>query len=83
MIAPRPTTIGVQATVTAYPGYTQADVEASAEQTLADWLSSWGTTDTGEWVAEDTTVRISEVIDYLNRAAGVHWVDMASVRLQA
>lgn len=81
VIAPTYTTIEVQATVMAYPGFTSADVRQQALDSLADWLNpaTWGTT--GAWL-QDTNVRLYEAVDYLNRAAGVHYVVSVQLRKQ-
>ena len=85
VIGPSYSEIGVQATLTAYPGYTREDVEANARAQLEAWLdaATWGTAGAGSpggWQV-DAEVRVSEAIDYINRATGVHWVDLASVQL--
>ena len=86
VIPPRYASVGVQATVRAWRGYLAADVLANALAQLQAWLdpNSWGSsgaTDSTDWTV-DTTVRISEAVDYLNRAAGVHWVDLSTVKLR-
>jgi hypothetical protein len=80
VIAPTYTTVDVQATVMAHPGYLPADVLEQAESSLAEWLNpamwggSPGTEDvSGEW-AQSTSARLFEAVDYLNRAEGVHYV---------
>ena len=77
-IAPRYTGIDVDATVVAYPNHDLDAVKASAEAALAGWLDpgAWGTPPgalAGEWVF-DNTVRLYEAVEFLNRAAGVHYV---------
>lgn len=88
VITPKYTTIDVQATVRAFPGYTRADVEAAAREMASAWLSpaSFGQpTATGGnddlWVA-DTAVRLYEAVDWLNRAAGVSYVESVQLRKQ-
>jgi hypothetical protein len=86
VIGPTYATIGVRATVTAFPGFALADVEAAAEAMMRSWLDPGqfgtlpGAAETTSW-ARDTKVRLYEAVDYLNRANGVHWVD--SVELTA
>ena len=86
VIAPRYTKIDVQATVRAFPGYTSADVEQAAESMLATWLdpnnfAQAGSTGGSEDVwAADTVARIYEAVDWLNRAAGVHYVVSVQLR---
>ena len=86
VIPPTYTTIDVQATVTAFPGQVASDVQAAAEAMLATWLdpSTWGTDLTGSdattWLP-DTTVRVYEAVDYLNRALGVHYVNTVQIRV--
>jgi hypothetical protein len=88
VIAPTYTTIDVKATVMAYPGYTAADVQAQAQQSLADWLDPalFGSNPAAavpgseEW-ASDTSARIYEAVDYLNRADGVHYVVSVQLRV--
>lgn len=87
VIPPTYTVVGVQATLTAWPGYSREEVQAQAAAQLALWLdaNSWGTSgasDATEWVVQPK-VRISEAVDWLNRAVGVHWVDLATVKLKA
>lgn len=87
VVAPTYTVVGVQATLTAWPGYARQDAHDQAAQQLTAWLDSgrWGTsgsTDASEWAVQPK-VRISEAIDWLNRAAAVNWVDMATVKLKA
>ena len=84
VVPPAYTTIDVTATVTAYPGYLPADVEAAAEAQLAAWLDpgSWGSPPgqtTDEWIF-DPTVRLYEAVEHLNRAAGVHYVNAVQIR---
>jgi hypothetical protein len=86
-IAPTYSTVAVQATVTAWPGFARADVAAEAAERLAEWLNPllWGTTgasDATEWSVQ-RTIRVSEAIDYLNRATSVAWADLPSIRLKA
>lgn len=79
------TAIDVQATVTAYPGFTPADVKQAAEAMLQAWLdpNQWGTMpgagQTIDW-ARDTKARIYEAVDYLNRANGVFYVETVQLR---
>jgi hypothetical protein len=88
VIAPTYTTIDVQATVMAYPGYVPADVAAAAASSLADWLNPalWGGSPAAavsgqeEW-AQDAKARIYEAVDYLNRADGVHYVVSVQLRV--
>lgn len=85
VIAPTYTVIDVQATVTAFPGFLPADVQAAAEAMMQTWLDpgQWGlmpgAANTTDW-APDTKVRIFEAVDFLNRANGVHWVDSVQLR---
>lgn len=84
VIAPRYTTIGVKASVKAFPGYTAADVQASAAAMLTKWLdpNQYGLSGSDTWTV-DNVVRIYEAIDWLNRADGVFYVENGSVQLQA
>jgi hypothetical protein len=87
VITPSYTTVTVQGTVRAFPGYAREDVLAQALERLNEWLNPmlWGTTgatDATEWAVQ-TTVRISEAVDYLNRAAGVSYADLSTVKLSA
>jgi hypothetical protein len=84
VIPPTITAIEVQATVYPYPNYDPEEVKAAAEGMLAQWLdpASWGSETTGEaasW-ATDTNVRIYEAVDWLNRAAGVFYVENVQIR---
>jgi hypothetical protein len=84
VIAPRYTTIDVRATVKAFPGYTPADVKASAQAMLKRWLDPgyFGTAGTsGDVWASDTFARIYEAVDYLNRADGVYYVVSVQLRV--
>jgi hypothetical protein len=88
VIPPAYTTIDVQATVTAYPGYDPAAVEAAAEAQLGAWLDpgAWGSPpgvggESSLWVL-DQTVRLFEAVEHLNRADGVHYVDSVQLRKQ-
>jgi hypothetical protein len=87
-ISAKYTTVDVQATVVAFPGYTRADVEASAIAMVQAWLNpdAFGQpTATSEasdlWVA-DTTVRLYEAVDWINRAVGVSYVESVQLRKQ-
>jgi hypothetical protein len=86
VLAPLFTAVGVQLTVTAWPGYARADTAAEVQGRLASWLGAqWDTSgadDASGWTVAPV-VRISEAIDHANRASSVHWVDGASVRLRA
>jgi hypothetical protein len=79
VIPPTYGVIQVQATIKAYPGFTAAEVQEQALAVLADWLNplAWGTT--SAWTQE-TTVRLYEAIDYLNRAPGVSYVVSVQLR---
>lgn len=85
VIAASYTRVDVQATVTAYPGFTPADVELAAEAMLAAWLdpNQWGALPgaglTTDW-ALDNKARIYEAVDYLNRATGVFYVTDVQLR---
>ena len=84
VIPPEYTTVDVQATVRAYPGYDPAAVEAAAELELGYWLdpAAWGTPPggfAGEWFF-DNTARLYEAVDALNGAAGVHYVETVQIR---
>ena len=87
VIPPTYTTIDVQATVMAHPGYAAADVEAAVEVELSSWLSpgAWGSPpglvgDAVGWTP-DNTVRLYEAVETLNRAAGVHYVESVQIRI--
>ena len=87
VIAAKYETIDVRATVKQYPGRTLEDVEQACVAVITEWLNpakfgtptTGATTDTSEWVA-DNVVRYTELIDYLNRADGVHYVVSAELR---
>jgi uncharacterized phage protein gp47/JayE len=83
VIAPHYTTIDVQATVKAYPGYLKADVKAAAQAMLATWLdpNNYGESDVADAWAPDAFARIYEAVDYLNRASGVHYVVSVQLRV--
>jgi len=79
--------IGVRATVTAFPGFLPADVQAAAEAMMRTWLDPGqfglppgAAGGTSSW-ARDDRVRLYEAVDYLNRANGVHWVDSVELRI--
>jgi uncharacterized phage protein gp47/JayE len=84
VIPPKYTTIDVQATVTAFSGFTQQVVKEAAEAMLRAWLDplQWGSQGTGEIQAwqKDTKARIYEAVDYLNRADGVYYVETIQLR---
>lgn len=86
VLSPTYTAVAVQATVTAWPGYSAADVQNEVAGRLASWLGAqWdtsGAADASTW-AVSKVVRISEAIDHINRANSVHWVDQATVKLKA
>lgn len=82
VVPPTFTTVDVRATVMALPGYLAADVEADAEAQLQAWLDPTIDTGTGtstDWV-QDTSARLYEAVDYLNRANGVHYVVSVELR---
>lgn len=84
VIPPSYTTIDVQATVVPFPGFTLGEVEEAAEEMLRTWLDPlvWGSSTVGEtqeW-ARNTSVRIFEAVDFLNRADGVHYVETVQIR---
>lgn len=84
VIPPTYTTIEVQATVVAYPGYVLSEVKAAAEEMMRTWLdpNGWGAEEIGEqqgW-ARQTSARIYEAVDYLNRADGVQYVSTVQIR---
>lgn len=85
VIKPIYTSVDIQAHVTPYPGYTQADAIAEAKSVLQSWLSysGWGEVPgqaSGTW-AVDNKVRLYEVVDYINRAQSVWYCDTVSMRL--
>jgi hypothetical protein len=73
------TAIDVRATVRPYPGVTDADAIAQAEEQVRQWLNpaNWGvvpgTAAAADW-ATDNKVRIYEAVDWINRASGVFYV---------
>jgi hypothetical protein len=83
VVAPRYSTIDVQATVHAFPGYLAADVLASSKAMLAQWLDPdrWGAGIGDSWTV-DTYARIYEAVDWLNRADGVNYVKAGTVQLR-
>ena len=85
VIAPTYTTIDVTATVVAYPGYVLSEVEDAAEEMMRTWLNpaGWGAEEVGEYQgwARQTSVRIYEAVDYLNRADGVQYVSVVQTRV--
>jgi hypothetical protein len=84
VLAPTYTAVVVTATVHAWPGYSRQDTDADVRAQLDTWLGSqWdtsGAADTSGWTVEPT-VRLSEAVDWINRAASVHWVDLATVKI--
>lgn len=85
VVPPTYTTIDVQATVVPFPGYLPATVQEAAEDMLRTWLDpqTWGSETAGEvtsWATDDR-VRIFEAVDFLNRAAGVHFVETVQLRV--
>jgi hypothetical protein len=79
VVDPSYTPIDVDFTATAYPGFDPADVQAAAIAAVESYLSpaTWGAPPFGEtplWINE-TTVRLSEVSEVLNRVDGLHYVD--------
>jgi uncharacterized phage protein gp47/JayE len=84
VIPPTYTKIDVQATVTAFSGFTPAVVKEAAEAMIRTWLDplQWGSQGTGEIQAwqRDTKARIYEAVDYLNRADGVYYVETIQLR---
>jgi hypothetical protein len=84
VIPPSYTTVSVQATVTAYPGYLPADVKSTVEGMLATWLDpdNFGSppSSTGPQWAGDTVARLYEAVDWINRAAGVFYVSDVKLR---
>lgn len=84
VVPPSYTTIEVQATVVAYPGYVLAEVQAAAVEMMQTWLdpSGWGAEEVGEeqgW-SRQTSARLYEAVDYLNRADGVQYVATVQIR---
>jgi hypothetical protein len=84
VVPPTYTTIEVQATVVAYPGYVLAEVQAAAVEMMQVWLdpSGWGAEEVGEeqgW-SRQTSARLYEAVDYLNRADGVQYVSTVQLR---
>lgn len=87
VIAPKYVAIDVKATVHAYYGYVASEVQAAVQAVLSSWLSparfsqppSALADETQLWTA-DTLVRYTEAIDWLNRADGVHWVELVQLR---
>jgi hypothetical protein len=84
VVPPTYTTIEVQATVVAYPGYVLAEVQAAAVEMMQVWLdpSGWGAEEIGEeqgW-SRQTSARLYEAVDYLNRADGVQYVSTVQLR---
>jgi hypothetical protein len=84
VVPPSYTTIEVQATVIAYPGYVLAEVKAAAEEMMRTWLDpgGWGAEEVGEeqgW-SRQTSARLYEAVDYLNRADGVQYVSTVQLR---
>jgi hypothetical protein len=84
VVPPSYTTIEVQATVVAYPGYVLAEVQAAAVEMMQTWLdpSGWGAEEVGEeqgW-SRQTSARLYEAVDYLNRAEGVQYVSTVQLR---
>jgi hypothetical protein len=84
VVPPTYTTIEVQATVVAYPGYVLAEVQAAAVEMMQTWLdpSGWGAEEVGEeqgW-SRQTSARLYEAVDYLNRAEGVQYVSTVQLR---
>lgn len=85
VIPPTYTKIDVKATVVRYPGYLDAEVKAATEDMMRTWLNParWG----AETVGEETgwslmkSARIYEAVDFLNRAAGVHYVTSVQLAL--
>lgn len=73
------TEIDVQAEIHPFPGITDDDAIAQAIAQMNSWLSAeqWGlvpgTTSNENWATDDR-VRLFEAVDWLNRAAGIHWV---------
>jgi hypothetical protein len=87
VIAPRYTTIDVKATVHAYKGYVAADVQAAVSAVLASWLSParfsqppTAIDDATQLWSADNLVRYTEAVEWLNRADGVHWVELVQLR---
>lgn len=67
--------IAVVFTADAYPSWDPAEVEARAEQAVADWLSpaTWGAPPFSEepiWMP-DTKLRLGELVETLNRVDGL------------
>jgi hypothetical protein len=85
VIPPKYVTIDVQATVVPYAGHIASAVKEAAEDMLAQWLNpaSFGSETAGEeqgWTT-DTKVRLYEAVDWLNRAAGVFFVETVQLRV--
>lgn len=78
--APTSTTVSVTATVFAWPGQVQLDVQAAVDATLSSALTplQWGLQRTGgssggQWL-NDNVVRLSQVEAIIMQVPGVHYV---------
>src|SRR5690606_4047142 len=86
VIDPTYTEIDVAFTAKAFPGYAPADVQARAEQAVADYLSPahWGLPPTGDDTAHggwwsQPVVRYLEVAAVLDRVEGLDYVSALTV----
>ncbi len=86
VIDPTYVDVEVAATVRALPGFEQGDVETAAETALTEYLSpaNWGRPLYGDDASspgwdDETTVRLFEVVEVLNRVDGVHYVSSLTI----
>jgi hypothetical protein len=87
VIDPTYTTIKVTASVTTYPGFDTAGVQAAVVAALTDYFSpaTWGTpfgSDATVWI-DETAVRYLEVAEAINRVEGVHFINSLTIATQA
>jgi hypothetical protein len=79
------TAIDVRAVVRPYPGVTDDDAIAQAQEQIRQWLdpANWGvvpgTAAAANW-AIDNKVRIYEAVDWINRATGVFYVVSVEIK---
>lgn len=83
-MAPTYTTIDVQGTVVAFPGYDPGTVADAAEASVREWLdpNAWGQDPQNReptW-AQNTIARLYEAVDWGNRGLGVHYVESIQIR---
>lgn len=79
------TPIDVRATVKPWPGVTNADAIAAAQDQITQWLSPQnrgavpGASSDVDWVV-DTKVRIYEAVDWINRSPAIWYVTSVEVK---